>query len=439
MRIAILGYGSQGQAAYEYWNSPENQITICDADPSLSLPDGAASVLGKEYLKNLGAYDLIVRSPGIHPRDIFKANPETTDISDRITSVTNEFFKVCPTQNIIGVTGTKGKGTTSTLIAKMLEAAGKKVHLGGNIGIPPLTMLKDPIMPDDWVVLELANFQLIDLKYSPHIAVCLMIVPEHLNWHDGIDEYLDAKRQLFKHQTETDIAIYYANNNYSVSVSQASSAILIPYMAASGAEVSEGGVITIEGQEICSVSDIRLLGKHNWQNVCAAITAVWQVSKEPAVLKTAVTSFAGLPHRLEPVREIDGVRYFNDSFASATGATIAALEAIAGDKIMIIGGYDRGLELEELARAIAKHKDDLRRVVLIGASAHKLETELKAHGFTNYDIVLSRKMGDIVERAKSVARQGDSIVFSPGFASFDMFKNFEDRGLQFKEIVNALT
>lgn len=439
MKVAIIGYGSQGQAAHEYWDTPENQITIRDANSNLELPDGTASVLGDDYLKSLGAYDLLVRSPIIHPRDIVSANPEVRDILDRVTSVTNEFFKVCPTQNIIGVTGTKGKGTTSTLITRMLEAAGKKVHLGGNIGIPPLTMLKDPIAPDDWVVLELANFQLIDLKYSPHIAVCLMVEPEHLDWHDRIDEYIDAKRQLFRHQSESDIAIYYADNNYSLSIAQASSATLIPYMANPGAEVTEDKKITIDGQEICSISDIRLLGKHNWQNICAAVTAVWQVAKEPDALKTAISSFAGLPHRLEPVREIDGVRYFNDSFASAPGATMAAMEAVAGNKIMIIGGFDRGLDLEDLARAIVMHKDELRRVVLIGASAHKLETELKAHGFTNYDIVLSKKMTDIVERAKSVARQGDSIVFSPGFASFDMFKNFEDRGLQFKEVVNALT
>lgn len=437
MKVAILGFGSQGKSAYEYWNNGNNDITVCDASEDISLPDDVKTALGDGYLAGLAEYDIIVRSPGIHPHDITQANPETPDILERVTSVTNEFFKVCPSRNIIGVTGTKGKGTTSSLIAKMLEVAGKKVHLGGNIGIPPLNMLNNPIQSGDWVVLELANFQLIDLKQSPPIAVCLMVEPEHLNWHDGIDEYLDAKRQLFRRQAENDIAIYYAENNYSVSIAQASSANLIPYMAAPGAEVVDNHIV-IGSQKICATSDIKLLGKHNWQNVCAAVTAVWQVSHDADALKTAISSFVGLPHRLEFVREIDGVRYFNDSFASAPGAAIAAMDAINGNKIMIIGGYDRGLGLDELARSIMIHKEQLRRVVLMGESAHKLETELKAHGFSNYDIVVSQQLKDVVERAKSVARQGDSIVFSPGFASFDMFKNFEDRGLQFKEVVNSL-
>ncbi|HUP26602.1 MAG TPA: UDP-N-acetylmuramoyl-L-alanine--D-glutamate ligase [Candidatus Limnocylindrales bacterium] len=437
MKIAILGFAGQGQSAYEYWSKDSNELTICDIDSTLKLPLGAKGQLGEDYLKNLGSYDVIVRTPGLHPREIAQANPEVPDILNRVTSVTNEFFKVCPTRNIIGVTGTKGKGTTSTLIAKMLESAGYRVHLGGNIGIPPLELLKNNIQADDWVVLELANFQLIDLKHSPHIGVCLMVEPEHLNWHDGIDEYLEAKRQMFRYQAENDIAVYYADNNYSLSIAGASSATLIPYMAPPGAEV-KGKDIVIGKEKVCSVADIRLLGRHNWQNVCAAVTAVWQICQDRAALKSAISAFVGLPHRLEFVREIDGVRYYNDSFASAPGAAIAAMDAVKGTKVMIVGGFDRGLELEDMARAMVMHKDKLRRLVLIGASAHKLETELKAHGFTNYDIVLSKKMQDIVQRAKSIARQGDSIVFSPGFASFDMFKNFEDRGLQYKEVVNAL-
>jgi len=180
MRIAILGFGSQGAAALEYWSSADNEITICDAITELTLPENTKSQLGPDYLQSLDEFDLIVRSPSIHPKDIEAASP---GVAAKVTTVTNEFFKVCPTKNIIGVTGTKGKGTTSTLITKMLEAAGKRVHLGGNIGTPPLEMLKNNIQPDDWVVLELANFQLIDLKYSPPIVACLMIASEHQDWH----------------------------------------------------------------------------------------------------------------------------------------------------------------------------------------------------------------------------------------------------------------
>jgi len=210
MKIAILGYGSQGRAAYEYWRDG-NEITICDGNSKLELPTDVNTQLGADHLKGLERFDLLVRSPIVHPRAIVAAN--SPDILAKVTTVTNEFLRVCPTKNVIGVTGTKGKGTTSTLIALMLEAAGHRVHLGGNIGIPPLDMLKNDIQPDDWVVLELANFQLIDLQHSPRIAVCLMVVPEHLDWHTDPAEYFAAKTQLFRWQTAEDFAIYFADND----------------------------------------------------------------------------------------------------------------------------------------------------------------------------------------------------------------------------------
>jgi UDP-N-acetylmuramoylalanine--D-glutamate ligase len=438
MKIAILGYGSQGRSAYEYWRQSGNEITVCDADESVELPKDVEKRLGGDYLKDLDSYDLIVRTPALHPREITQANPQAPDILEKVTSVTNEFFRVCPTKNIVGITGTKGKGTTSILIGTMLEAMGKRVHVGGNIGIPPLDMLKENIQSEDWVVLELANFQLIDLKYSPPMAICLMVEPEHQDWHNDIDEYIEAKRQLFKHQVEGDIAVYYADNNYSCTIAQASPGFLLPYMAKPGAIVTETGKFMIDGQEICTVDDVKLRGKHNWQNVCAAITAVWQIEQDVKALHRAISSFAGLPHRLELVREVDGVTYFNDSFASAPPATEAAIEAIEGQKVLIVGGHDRGLDLTQLARTIAAHQNQLRRLVIMGASGPRLEKALLAHGYRNYDLLKDKTMADIVAHARSCAEQGDSVVLSPGFASFDMFRNFEDRGQQYKDCVNAL-
>src|SRR5579875_3326015 len=173
MKIAIVGYGVEGQAAYDYWRE-NNEITICDQDDNLVAPAGARTQLGTAYLRNLERFDLIVRSPGIKPQTITEANPQ---VAEKITSNLNEFLHVCPTHNVIGITGTKGKGTTSTLVAKMLAAAGLRVHLGGNIGVAPLALLKETIQPNDWVVLELSNFQLIDVRLSPHIAACLMVMP----------------------------------------------------------------------------------------------------------------------------------------------------------------------------------------------------------------------------------------------------------------------
>lgn len=439
MKVAILGYAGQGQSSYEYWNRDGNKITICDQDASIEIPAGAASQLGDNYLSNLDGFDLLIRTPALHPNEIVKANANNSQILDKVWSNTNEFMKVCPTKNVIGVTGTKGKGTTSTLVSQMLEACGKQVHLGGNIGTPPLELLKNKITPDDWVVLELANFQLIDLKHSPAIGICLMIEPEHLNWHADIDEYMEAKRQMFRHQGEDGLAVYYADNNYSLSIAQASPGLLLPFMQSPGAEVIEDIKIVIEGTEICKTSEIKLLGKHNWQNICAALTAVWQISPEPDKLRKVIASFMGLPHRLEFVREVDGVKYHNDSFASAPGATLAAMDAIEGMKIMIVGGFDRGLDLKDLARGFLTHQDSIRRAVLVGASAHRLESELKAHGFANYDVLDTKLIENVVEHARTIAQSGDTVVLSPGFASFDMFKNFEDRGVKYKEYVNSLS
>lgn len=434
MRIAILGYGLQGRAAYEYWQQG-NEITICDADESTAVPKEAGKQLGPDYLKNLDKFDLIVRSPKIHPRDIVANN--STGVLEKVTTVTNEFLRVCPTTNVIGVTGTKGKGTTSTLITKMLEADGKTIHLGGNIGTPPLEMLKNNIQKDDYVVLELANFQLIDLKYSPHIAVCLMVVPEHLDWHKDMEEYITAKQQLFANQVAGDIAIYYAKNDISKQAASAGLGTKIPYCQMPGAEVADSKII-IEGQSICDVSELKLLGKHNWQNVCAAVTAVWQITKNTEAMRSVLTAFSGLEHRLEFVREVDGVRYYNDSFAVTPDSAVAAMNAIPGTKVAIMGGFDRQLPLENFAKGIASESGKIRKVLLIGASAERTAQAFSSIGFSNYTISKETFIANIVANATSYAKPGDSVVLSPGFPSFDMFKNFEERGLEFKKAVSDL-
>lgn len=435
MKIAILGFAGQGKSAFEYWNKDGNEIVIHDAKEDIEAPAGVRTVLGENYLQNLNVYDLVVRTPAIHPNDIVAAN--YAEILSKTTTVTNEFLKVCPTKNIIGVTGTKGKGTTSTLITKILEAAGKKVHLGGNIGIPPLELLKDIIKPDDWVVLELANFQLIDLKMSPHIGVCLMVAPEHLDWHEDMVEYIQTKSQLFRNQTTSDIAIYNADNEDSQYVVESSKGRKIPYLAPPGALI-ENEEIKINDQHIVSVSEVKLLGRHNLQNVCAAITAVWQILQDKDAAKKAITEFTGLPHRLELVRELDGIKFFNDSFASAPDATVAALTAITQPKVMIVGGYDRNLDLKHLAEGVVSNSSSVRRVLVIGQSAGRVAEALVEKGYHNYTMVTAKDMSTIVKIAQAEAQAGDAVVLSPGFPSFDMFKNFEDRGLQYKDCVAKL-
>lgn len=432
MKIAILGFGGQGQSAFEYWNNAENEITICDTDAELKVPDGVQSQLGDDYLKDLEQFDLLVRTPALHPRDIVAAN--SPDVLDKVWSNTNEFFKVCPTKNVIGVTGTKGKGTTSTLIARMLEAAGKRVHLGGNIGIPPLELLKDNIQPEDWVVLELANFQLIDLKFSPHIAVCLMVEPEHMDWHEDFDEYIAAKQQLFINQAENDVAIYYAANENSLSVADASTGKLVPYYEKPGATV-ENAVITIADTQICKTSELKLLGKHNWQNACAAVTAVWEITQNVEAIRSVLMSFAGLEHRLEFVREVDGVKYYDDSFGTTPETAIVAIEAFEQPKVVILGGSDKGSNYEKLVETVKS--GNVRTVVAIGKMGEVIADLLRKTDYTNI-VDGGKTMSKIVASAKNAAQPGDVVLLSTACASFDMFENYKDRGEQFQAAVKKL-
>lgn len=434
MKIAILGYAGQGQSAYEYWNSLENEITICDRDETLVIPEGCKSQLGTQYLANLEHFDILIRTPALHPRDIVSANDNNSQILDKVWSNTNEFLKVCPTKNIIGVTGTKGKGTTSTLIAKMLEAAGKRVHLGGNIGIPPLELLNNNIQNEDWVVLELANFQLIDLKSSPHVAVCLMVEPEHMDWHEDFEEYLAAKQQLFIHQGPDDIAVYYAKNENSLSVADATSGQLIPYFEAPGATVQEDSIL-IDGQVICTVKELRLLGQHNWQNACAAVTAVWQIVQDVEALQSVLTKFSGLEHRLELVRELDGVKYYDDSFGTTPETAIVAIEAFSVPKVVILGGSSKGASYDKLADAVVN--GNVRSVVTIGDTGPDIKQALLEAGFNDV-IDGPRNMAEIVELAKQQAQSGDIVLLSTACASFGLFANYKDRGEQFQKAVNSL-
>ena len=434
MKIAILGFGLQGKAAFDYWNRAGNELTVCDQDQKLATPKGPKIRLGPDHLKNLHEFDLIVRSPIIHPRDILAANPDHLDILDKVTSVTNEFFEVCPTKNIIGVTGTKGKGTTSTLIAKMLKAAGHTVHLGGNIGTPPLEMLKSGIKPDDWVVLELANFQLIDLKHSPHIAVCLMIEPEHMDWHEDIDEYIAAKQQLFINQDESDIAIYYAKSENSLSVADASTGQQIPYFAPPGAIIENDDVV-IEDISICSTDELKLLGAHNWQNVCAAVTAIWQISQDVTALRSVLTSFTGLEHRLEFVRELDQVKYYDDSFGTTPETAMVAIEAFDEPKVVILGGSDKGSSYDKLAETVKA--GNVRKVVLIGEMGPKIKKALEHIGYTN-TVEGGSTMAQIIDTARQAAKPGDVLLLSTACASFGSFQNYKDRGEQFKQVALEL-
>lgn len=450
MNIAIVGFDTEGRATYDYFanHHPDYRLTVCDQKTDIEVPAGAEAVLGEDYLDNLDRFDLIIRTAGMHPRKILDKNPH---VRDKISTHINEFFKASPTNNIIGVTGTKGKGTTSTLIAKMLEASGKTVRLGGNIGLPPLTFIDD-LDKESWVVLELSSFQLIDLQQSPHVAVCLMVVPEHLDWHADLEEYITAKEQLFARQGTADVAIYFHENSTSKRIAGAGQAQKVPYYYPPGAEVIDDRII-IDETDICHTDELRLLGQHNWQNACAAVTAVWYAclevcgpSEKPDVdaIHDVLTNFSGLEHRLEFVRELDGVKYYNDSFGTTPETAIVAVQAFSQPKVLILGGSTKHADFTELAATVAAA--NIRKVILIGNTTHSqhktatpdLEAALRAAHFDNFISTVQpdgRTMDDIVKLARDQAKPGDVVLLSTACASFDMFQNYKDRGNQFKQAV----
>jgi len=433
MNIAILGYSLEGRSSYEYFATQGgHELTICDQTPDLELPQGVTGVLGKHYLDDLDSFDLLVRTAGLSPTAILEKNP---DAADKITSNLNEFLKVCPTRNVIGVTGTKGKGTTSTLIAKMLEAAGKPVELGGNIGVPPLELLPK-LSADSWAVLELSSFQLIDARRSPHIGVCLMTVPEHLDWHLTHAEYIASKARLFSGQSPDDIAVYFAGNDTSEQIASAGKGRKIPYFAAPGAVIGNDAVM-IDGQEICKTTDLKLLGEHNWQNACAAVTAVWQAAQDVEALRSVLTSFSGLEHRLELIRELDGVQYYDDSFGTTPETAMVALEAFEQPVIMILGGRGKGIPFDALAKSVAGRLN-AKQVIAIGETGPEIAALLRQNG---YDRITEggKTIGDIVAQARGLAEPGDVVLLSTANTSFDMFKNYKERGEQFATAVRALS
>jgi len=432
MKIAIAGYGIEGKSNYEYWSKdPNNELIIVDENdhPKNDLPNGATTRTGEGVFQTLDDVDLVIRTAGLSP---YKIKTDGT-----IWSSTNEFFAQCPAP-IIGVTGTKGKGTVSSMIAAILEADGRKVWLVGNIGIPPLNVL-DQIKPTDIVVFELSSYQLWDITRSPHIAVVLLIEPDHLAVHEGMDDYVSAKANILRFQTPADIAIYHPTNERTQEIiAENAQGRIAKYNDpfSDGVSIKDGGFY--EGDErIADTSILSLPGDHNKENATAAIAAARAAGASFEAVVKGLSNFVGLPHRLELVRELDGVQYYNDSFSSATPATVAAVKAFSKPEIVIIGGIERGGDFTELAEVLKT--SSVKHILLIGEIKEALRHIFAEHGVTTpIDVVEATTMKEIVARAHELAKPGDVVILSPGAASFDMFKDFYDRGDQFRAEVQSL-
>lgn len=432
-RIAVIGYGVEGQSAARYYLEKGYEVSVLDQQSDAVIPPQYNKVLGEGYLDGLDDFDLVLRSPIMHPQKLAAKIKQNAVVTSSII----EFFDHCPAQ-IIGVTGTKGKSTTSSLIAHILEGAGKKTWLAGNIGIPVLDILGD-IKSSDQVVLELSSFQLQDLKKSPHIGVMLHIGIDHLDYHQDVTEYTEAKTPLWRYQNSDDIAVYRADDSLLERLLKLSPAqTKIPYSSAhalsTGAYIDDD-TIYYNGTKICAVADVALLGKHNLENVCAAVAATFDIVRDSETLKKAIRSFKSLPHRLQPIAEIDGVRYIDDSISTNPDTAIAALKTFSEPKVMILGGSDKGLDFKDLAAEIAQN--NVKYALIIGSTAADIGEKLKEAGFTNFQIGPD-KMDELVEIASKHAESGDIVLLSPGCASFGLFRNYKDRGEQFCSAVTKL-
>jgi len=408
MKIAILGFGKEGKAVETYFKS-NNEITIFD-----NFDD--------EKLKNLdlSGFDLVFRSPSVKPLD------------NNWTSVTKYFFDncICP---IIGITGTKGKGTTCSLLADILKNLGKTVHLVGNIGNPAIEIL-DKISPDDVVIYELSSFQLWDLSASPHIAVVLRIEPDHLDVHKDFSDYTAAKSNNTKFQTEKDFCIFYQGNENSKKIADFSAGTKLSYPLEPSPALKN------------LLNSLSLKGAHNQENAEAALLAAATyfdlnldefLTKNAEILKTTFENFKGLPHRLEFVRELDGIKFYDDNFSTTLPSLEVALKAFDDQKLVLIaGGKDKteNKNLPLLAN-ILKTCKNLCKVVLIGTSGHKLAKDFPADNF-----VVAESLEEAVNSAFKLSKEtgAEVVLMSPAAASFDMFKNAYDRGDQFQTFVKNL-
>lgn len=446
-RIAFLGAGISNTPLILSFLEQGARVYVCDRRSREQLGDlasqlenaGAELRLGENYLEKLEV-EIIFRTPGMS----FHL-PELEDARKKGIAVTSEmevFFDLCPA-TIFAVTGSDGKTTTTTLIAKMLEAEGKKVYIGGNIGKPLMPEI-DKISSDDFVVAELSSFQLISMRKSPDVAVVTNVSPNHLDVHKDMDEYVEAKKNVLLHQNAFSRTVLNRDDSITDSfrkdVRGQSLGFSMERQLNNGAWLADDGMLHMayRGMDVPILhrDEIKIIGDHNVANYLAAITAVWGYVGVESIRKVA-REFGGVEHRIELVRELDGVKYYNDSIASSPSRTIAGLKAFRQKVILIAGGYDKHIPFEPLAPYVT---EKVKTLYLCGATADKIEKAIREYdGYKGEpEIVRVKDIDEAVALAHKTAVSGDVVTLSPACASFDSFPNFAARGNHFKEVVNKL-
>ena len=439
-KIAVLGLGVSNRPLVRLLLEFGCDVTGCDWTPREKLDAevleletmGCKLSVGEGYLDGMEA-DVLFRTPGMHP-----GNPAIQALAARGAQVTSEmevFFEVCPCQ-LIAVTGSDGKTTTTTLISEMLKASGKTVWLGGNIGTPLLPLVRQ-MKETDYAVVELSSFQLMDMTRSPHIAVVTNLAPNHLDVHKDMAEYVQAKTNIFNFQKEEDILILNADNDITAGFMGKGETRFFSRQGKNVHVIQKDGVIYRDGEAVLNADDILIPGVHNIENYMTAIAAVEGLVDDETVRQVART-FGGVEHRIELVRVKDGVRFYNDSIASSPTRTIAGLRSFSEKVILIVGGYDKNIPFDVLGPEICAH---VKKLFLGGATGPKIRDAVVACPEYNEQELPIVDCGDFesaVRAAAAAAEEGDVVLMSPASAAFDQFKNFMVRGEFFKKLVREL-
>lgn len=444
MKVAILGFGVEGKDAASYFLKKGAEITVFDKkeESALGTKDwklkGLTFKCGPDYLnEGLSGYDLIIRSPGV-----YRFHPALQSIETKcITSNTQIFFEECK-KPIIGITGTKGKGTTARMTKLALEAHGFKVTIGGNMGEPVLATLEEANQAD-WIVLELSSFQTIDLQLSPRITVITNITTDHLDWHKDREEYIAAKANLFAHQASEDFTVLNTDDSACLELAKQTPGRAFLFstkgVIQNGSYLHLGGVMFAKNGKAIKVGvreDLQVPGEHNLSNALAALTASVLASADLDKAWKGISSYKGYENRLEDLGEINDIRFINDTASTHPESTIAAIKSYDAPKILILGGSSKGVQYNELSQEIAK--TNVKACLLIGQTAIEIESALKSASFSSLLEKGFANMESVVKRAAEIAKPGDIVLLSPGCASFCMFKNYTDRGEQFKKAVAKL-
>lgn len=448
-KIALCGIGKSNLYLIKLFKKYGAEVIACDRRDEEALGEnavlakdaGAVLSLGENYLV-LDDIDIIFRTPGM--RFYMEELERFKKQGVVVTSEMELFFELCPCK-IIAVTGSDGKTTTTTIISEFLKKQGKKVYLGGNIGTPLLPQIEE-ITKDDIAVVELSSFQLISMRESPDVAVVTNLAPNHLDIHKDMQEYIDSKKNIVLHQSAFGKAVLNLDNEISNSFESACRGRVVKFSRKSslenGAYCDENGCIIYaengKTTPVMNASEIKIPGLHNVENYLAAISAVWGMVSVENIVEVA-KNFGGVEHRAEFVRELNGVKYYNDSIASSPTRTALGTLSLYDFKIILIaGGYDKKIPYEPLGPVI---NDKVKVLILMGATAPKIEKAVKEAENYNPDairIIHAANMGEAVKAASENAESGDIVSMSPASASFDLYKNFDERGKHFKSIVNNL-